>query len=274
MNYKEDLFPHPHLYQSGTGSPLQPHVCLKVAFTNTPSLDSLQPPSPARTRTGRLPRTQPPALSQTSGNHHTLSGRTLKELIATIFSQSSFTHLCKEVPLQPTKKKTKENESFHHFSCILLRIIAEMTEEEIVSTIGSPKYRNKKSKKAYAASSWSKERKLQTRREEETAFRHLLRQLPGKAYQSEPCQISGIYRDRHRPSQQRRISTYPPNGQEMRLHPHRLYQPQRDGPENHSAHMPAGWDIARNHSGNRRLPSMQPTIRSLLFYSQLLPDRD
>ena len=76
------------------------------------------------------------------------------------------------------------------------RIIAEMTEEEIVSAIGSPKYRNSRKRTTHLPGAGRESCK---RREEETAFRHILRQLSGWPFQCDPCQISGIYRDRYRP---------------------------------------------------------------------------
>lgn len=116
--------------------------------------------------------------------------------------------------------------------------IAEMTEEEIVSTIGSFTYREKveEIRRIFAEQG----EKAANEKKKELPAIALLRQLPRKAYQSEPRQISGTHRDRHRPPQQRRIGTHPPYHQEMRLHPHRLYQSQRDGRENHSARMPSG----------------------------------
>ena len=96
MNYKEDSF----LIRTYTKAELahlyNPHVCLKVLYKYfvvglfTTSL-------PARTRTGRLPRTQPPPFAETSGNYHTLFGRTVVTYCHSI--QSSFTHFRKEVLL-------------------------------------------------------------------------------------------------------------------------------------------------------------------------------
>lgn len=233
MNYKEDSF----LIRTYTKAELahlyNPHVCLKVALQilrrwiiyNLPLLHELEQEG-YRAR-NRLLRRNKWQLSYTFG-------RTVVTYCH--FIQSSFTHFRKEVPLH---RQTIIKIKMKHFTIFqgFYYAIAEMTEEEIVSTIGSFTYREKSKK--YAASLQSKEKRLPMRRKR-IAGNRLLRQLPRKAYQSEPRQISGTHRDRHRPSQQRRIGTHPPYHQEMRLHPHRLYQPQRDGRENHSTRMPSG----------------------------------
>ena len=93
MNYKEDSF----LIRTYTKAELahlyNPHVCLKVISFLSVSMGR----RPARTRTGRLPRTQPPPFAETSGNYHTLFGRTVVTYCHSI--QSSFTHFRKEVLL-------------------------------------------------------------------------------------------------------------------------------------------------------------------------------
>lgn len=159
MNYKEDSFLIRTYTKAGTGSPLQSPCLPQSCFTNTSSLDYLQPPSPARTRTGRLPRTQPSPFAETSGNYHTLFGRTVVTYCH--FIQSSFTHFRKEVPLH---RQTIIKIKMKHFTIFqgFYYAIAEMTEEEIVSTIGSFTYREKSKK--YAASLQSKEKRLPMRR--------------------------------------------------------------------------------------------------------------
>ena len=67
------------------------------------------------------------------------------------------------------------------------RIIAEMTEEEIVSAIGSPKYRN----------TVESVRRIFLEQGEKAANEEK-KKLPSVTF-SANCQISGIYRDRYRP---------------------------------------------------------------------------
>ena len=88
------------------------------------------------------------------------------------------------------------------------RIIAEMTEEEIVSAIGSPKYRNtvesvrriflEQGEKA-ANEEKKKLPSVTFSANYRKAVSSSLRQLSGWPFQCDPCQISGIYRDRYRP---------------------------------------------------------------------------
>ena len=111
--------------------------------------------------------------------------------------------------------------------------IAEMTEEEIVSTIGSFTYREKveEIRRIFAEQG-------------EKAANEKKKELPAIAfsasYRGRRTKVNLVKYLGHRPPQQRRIGTHPPYHQEMRLHPHRLYQPQRDGRENHSTRMPSG----------------------------------
>ena len=109
--------------------------------------------------------------------------------------------------------------------------IAEMTEEEIVSTIGSFTYREKveEIRRIFAEQG-------------EKAANEKKKELPAIAF-------SASYRGRRT-----KVNLVKYLGHivididhlskeelaRIRLHPHRLYQSQRDGRENHSARMPSG----------------------------------
>ena len=116
-------------------------------------------------------------------------------------------------------------------------VIAEMTEEEIVSTISSFTYREKveEIRRIFAEQG-------------EKAANEKKKELPAIAF-------SASYRGRRTKVNlvkymghiviaidhlSRRIGAHPPCHQEMQLHPYRFYQSQRDGRENHSACMPSG----------------------------------
>ena len=101
------------------------------------------------------------------------------------------------------------------------RVIAEMTEEEIVSAISNGTYR-------------------ETVEDVRRIF----------AEQGEKAAVSGIHRGRHRPSDTGSIGTHPRTGKKVCPHPHRFHQSQRNGTENRGTCMPDGRDIARNDSGN------------------------
>lgn len=77
------------------------------------------------------------------------------------------------------------------------RIIAEMTEEEIVSAIGSPKYRNTvESVRRIFLEQGEKAANEEKKKLPSVTFSANYRGWP---FQCDPCQISGIYRDRYRP---------------------------------------------------------------------------
>ena len=104
-------------------------------------------------------------------------------------------------------------------------VIAEMTEEEIVSTISSFTYREKveEIRRIFAEQG-------------EKAANEKKKELPAIAF-------SASYRGRRT-----KVNLVKYMGhivididhQEMQLHPYRFYQSQRDGRENHSACMPSG----------------------------------
>ena len=140
------------------------------------------------------------------------------------------------------------------------RVIAEMTEEEIVSAIiqSNPAANQKCLLAAYPEQVFPKfqlhlrgtRRESSQRKENRTTGNHLFSQLPGRTFKRNSRQVSGIHRGRHRPSDTGSIGTHPRTGKKVCPHPHRFHQPQRNGTENRGTCMPDRRDIARNNSGN------------------------
>ena len=127
------------------------------------------------------------------------------------------------------------------------RVIAEMTEEEIVSAISNGTYREtvEDVRRIFAeqGEKAANEKKIEL---PEITFSANYR--GGRSRNSR--QVSGIHRGRHRPSDTGSIGTHPRTGKKVCPHPHRFHQPQRNGTENRGTCMPDGRDIARNDSGN------------------------
>lgn len=128
------------------------------------------------------------------------------------------------------------------------RVIAEMTEEEIVSAISNGTYREtvEDVRRIFAEQG----EKAANEKKIELPGNHLFSQLPGRTFKRNSRQVSGIHRGRHRPSDTGSIGTHPRTGKKVCPHPHRFHQPQRNGTENRGTCMPDRRDIARNNSGN------------------------
>ena len=159
MNYKEDSF----LIRTYTKAELahlyNPHVCLSKLLYKY-FVVGLFTTSLSCTNSNRKDTAH--ATVSFRRNKWQLSytfGRTVVTYCH--FIQSSFTHFRKEVPLH---RQTIIKNKMKHFTIFqgFYYAIAEMTEEEIVSTIGSFTYREKSKK--YAASLQSKEKRLPMRR--------------------------------------------------------------------------------------------------------------
>ena len=127
------------------------------------------------------------------------------------------------------------------------RVIAEMTEEEIVSAISNGTYREtvEDVRRIFAeqGEKAANEKKIEL---PEITFSANYR----RTFKRNSRQVSGIHRGRHRPSDTGSIGTHPRTGKKVCPHPHRFHQPQRNGTENRGTCMPDRRDIARNNSGN------------------------
>ena len=102
------------------------------------------------------------------------------------------------------------------------RVIAEMTEEEIVSAI-SNRHIPGTQWRTCAESSLEQGEKAANEKKIETTGNHLFSQLPGRTFKRNSRQVSGIHRGRHRPSEHRKqLARILAHGKKVCPHPHRL----------------------------------------------------
>ena len=93
------------------------------------------------------------------------------------------------------------------------RVIAEMTEEEIVSAISNGTYREtvEDVRRIFAEQG----EKAANEKKNRTTGNHLFSQLPGRTFKRNSRQVSGIHRGRHRPSDTGSIGTHPRTGKKV-----------------------------------------------------------